>query len=983
MQRYAIAVAVTLLCQCAFAQGWKGLPKEILDEIALKGQLPQGHYELVMWWEAEGKKGLHRIGQAVADALASNGRAWEAKTFTAQANSFMLYGPYVELEQGNYVALFRLKLLEDVEEMVARLDACVRYGQEVLNAHTLLGADLPVNRYVRVPLPFRYFGGKLECRVWWMGMGSIRVDRVDLFRFEGDLKDFIKRAPQPKPSGKPRELAYRTEPRPFADLFPRSRAPAPTLLVADLRHYPLEWQMTLVSLQGLVNRRRPQIYLLLNPTDEWWLEMMKKRGWIEATQEVTDPKELISRYRSMVRGLIVTDPKLPATKNIATMLSGVENALIASPSIARQLDLPIVADLRGRWKRNVDAYRWAFEKLWAQLNHHVIACLYPYHVWLRDYLVQHRIFVFWISGRVDGVEPYASPDEEVRLMERLLAQMPVNIPVMGYPWAGKDVGIGEGPGVTLFSEFAKFLVGSITCSNLSVHSGIPIKVLRPPSPPPPPPLERDKVYFTFIISDGDNLPVLTVHNFPQLWRSKLRGRFPLGWTISPSAILLIPAVVEYYYRTATANDAFLCAVSGIGYCYPDHYGKRFRQPDRERIFEEFLALTATHMKSMALKDAWLMGITRPELIQRYAQGIPFLRALFPDYGRRVRSYYEATYPTLRSVPVFHAITTWKRDASPQEQVAYMVEQIRAMTPKRRPAFLHVFVWNWGFNLAMLQDVLKQLGSEYVPVRPDHLAMLYAQELRRQKILIWMPSVPAGIEGYPITFTVSLHNALAHSTTMEVKIAQGMSETTIRPERITIAAGQTTTLTITGIPTGEPVQLSFKGNFGIVERTISMQCFSERELAMPLPKATQLRFVRHLEAEELAHRSGALERDEDASAQALWVARRDKADTGHIVYGPYAPLEQGKYLALFRLKRLGEGEGNVAIIDICIGGGQPVLNSKQLSVQDLPRGEFRLFPLVFHHPGGTFETRVLWTGNASIAVDSITIWAIGSGDVNAR
>jgi len=30
-------------------------------------------------------------------------------------------------------------------------------------------------------------------------------------------------------------------------------------------------------------------------------------------------------------------------------------------------------------------------------------------------------------------------------MEELLGKMPANIPVLGYPWAGVDVGIGEGP----------------------------------------------------------------------------------------------------------------------------------------------------------------------------------------------------------------------------------------------------------------------------------------------------------------------------------------------------------------------------------------------------------------------------------------------------------------------------------------------------------------------------------------------------------
>ena len=89
-------------------------------------------------------------------------------------------------------------------------------------------------------------------------------------------------------------------------------------------------------------------------------------------------------------------------------------------------------------------------------------------------------------------------------MEQLFARMPVNIPVMSYPWAAKDVGIGEGPGVTLFAEFGKYLVGSIDCSNLSVHSGIRVPQFRQKPMPRLPAEDRSKVYVSFVISDGDD-----------------------------------------------------------------------------------------------------------------------------------------------------------------------------------------------------------------------------------------------------------------------------------------------------------------------------------------------------------------------------------------------------------------------------------------------------------------------------------------------
>ena len=94
-----------------------------------------------------------------------------------------------------------------------------------------------------------------------------------------------------------------------------------------------------------------------------------------------------------------------------------------------------------------------------------------------------------------------------------------------------------------------------------------------------------------------------------------------------------------------------------------------------------------------------------------------------------------------------------------------------------------------------------------------------------------------------------------------------------------------------------------------------------------------------------------------------------------MFGPYLPMDAGDYLALFRLKRTGKGQGVVAVIDTCVGGGKPITASREIRVEELPLEEFRSFPLLFHHPGGGVETRVFWPGNASLAVDDITLWKV--------
>ena len=40
-----------------------------------------------------------------------------------------------------------------------------------------------------------------------------------------------------------------------------------------------------------------------------------------------------------------------------------------------------------------------------------------------------------------------------------------------------------------------------------------------------------------------------------------------------------------------------------------------------------------------------------------------------------------------------------------------------------------------------------------------------------------------------------------------------------------------------------------------------------------------------------------------------------------------------------------------------------------------RSEFRWVVVQFEHPGGNFETRVVWSGSAPLAVDCVAVWEI--------
>lgn len=969
----SLGLCAAFAVSSAFSQA---LPDALVREVPANDKLPQGNYRLIRAWEAETSVN-HLTGRAVDDASASGGKAWEARLGVDTTDRHMIYGPYLDVPAGNYVAFFRLKLPEAIDDdIVASIDATVATGAKNLGMRNVWTGDLACDRYVQIPFAFHSPGGILECRLIWNGFASLRLDQVTLFALEG-LGALIPdaRAPSAEPSGKPDNLAYRAETRPFPEVFPRAQKPMPRLTVMDLKKQPYDKRLLMLCVQGLVNRERPSLYALFAETDRQWLDWMKKRGWVEGEDAVADPLSLVARYRDRIKGAVIYDSRLAASKNVAMMVASVRDGVAVSPRLARELGLPVLEDLRGRWKTNAEAYRWAFDTLWPQQNHFVMACLHSDRAsGLRDYLYQQRVFTFWISGPIDGAQPGGDPTAEARVMETILAQAPANIPVLGFPWSGDDVGIGEGGGVRLLAQYAKFLVGAVDVGNLSVHSGYDIPTFKQRRTPAPA-LQPDKVYLTWLMSDGDNLPVLYLHNFPQLWRDPNRGRVPIAWSLSPSAALLMPAVVDYYFETATANDAFVSAVSGIGYTYPEDFAQRFTPEARTRLFGDFLGLTRRYLPRSDLKEMWIMGISQPEMISRYAAEIPEIDAIFPDYGKRLDRYDETFYPVARGVPVFHAVTHWEENVSRARKVDSFVEQIRAATPPERPAFLHAFIWNWGADLSVLPEVMQRLGPDYIAVGPDHLAALAKQSLSKQHVRIGTAPRVAVVEGRPAVFQATVHNTTGTPLAFRAAVTEGLRAAEVAPARGEIPAYQSATITCRGQPSGSALRLSLSGDWGDCAKSVALQTVPARELAGAVPDGATLGFTDSFSAAGLSHRAGASASDPTSASGNVWTAQPGRDKAGHIVFGPFKSFPAGHYLALFRIKRTGAGNGALARIDIHLGGEKGDSGARSIAAGDAPLNEWRSYPLEFTIGAGGLETRVYWPGTAPIAVDEILVWKI--------
>ncbi len=525
-------------------------------------------------------------------------------------------------------------------------------------------------------------------------------------------------------------LSSPSNPTVTASIFPHSPPPARELAVADVRFYTADQYRLIASLQGLVNRSKPRIYLITGAyspgvdLDERWLQWMKERGNIDNIRRIADPFALLKEFDADYKGAVIVDPAIPATINIATMIAATQNLVIATHELAVKLKLHVVQDLRGRWKTNAAAFTWASEALWPLLNHRLLAFNAPTSPYLTDYLVEHKAVAFWISGPDDGRPPVGGPLAEQIAIEKLLAKAPPNSGCLGSPYADVFDGLSEGPGVSLLSRYAHFLSWSPQNPNLSVHSGARARSKFQQKSTPPPTIQPGKTYISLMISDGD-APVNWYGFFLKgYWDDPVHGEFPLTWSVGPTAYDLIPDLMDYYYTKSSQQDCFLCACSGAGYCYPDTFASKY--VEQSKLYTAYLKLTDRYMKQLDLHGLWTHTASGARL-DELARQTPAAAYLFPGYGRQLNVTPDiANTVAGDGVPVLNAVTAFDPAADDAANLKSMLADIRAFTPAVKPAFLNVFVQCYPWSPTKLKKMLAELGSDYVVVTADQLSQMYRQ-----------------------------------------------------------------------------------------------------------------------------------------------------------------------------------------------------------------------------------------------------------------
>ncbi len=529
---------------------------------------------------------------------------------------------------------------------------------------------------------------------------------------------------------------------PYETFWPQSAAPAEEIWVLDVSDADPQLEFAMSVLQGIVNRTQPRLYLLhtrYGRQDAQWLEELHEEGY---TSRRVTASQVWDTFSPEIKGVILYNgdimeeigafhsDRLNQT-NILMMLGALHDAVPLTPAMAddvrqnKSLELPIVFDARGKWANQYEMMHWAYEKLFPQMNHRILATNYPGIFLITDYLVAFKIFTFWFP------EHRTLPEEN--LLRGILASTPPNTPIVGWwfdwmphphdPDQRHADAVMEWPGLLRGSYFGKVLTPSHEATNLSVHSGVAV-VPQHHKPAAQPELDANKVYYAHIISDGDNLgEALMMRTRDLQWDKPERGSFPMGWSFAPAAARMAPPVLNYYLRTATANDLLVGGL-GVGYTEPIIYLRAYPQ-QREALYAEYARMTDEAMSWIDTSCLWLINGTA-EAEDRYARGSSGqLQGIFTGYGGGPEVASARSAPN--NVVAFRPATRFSHGQPKEALIEEMVNDIQqAAADLPRPAFIEAWVLNWGWSMDMLQEVQHRLGPDFVCVRPDVLVALYQE-----------------------------------------------------------------------------------------------------------------------------------------------------------------------------------------------------------------------------------------------------------------
>jgi|WetSurMetagenome_2_1015567.scaffolds.fasta_scaffold06659_1 hypothetical protein len=468
----------------------------------------------------------------------------------------------------------------------------------------------------------------------------------------------------------------------------------------------------MISLQGLANKKGPNVYLLYN--DDWpftyvnhVLDFYRTKRYYTFT-DLKTPADAVKQLAHFARGYVVWDTAVRTSLIVAFTTAGLEDAMVVSEAeipLAQAAGLKPVEDLRGKFTGMNDAqiYTWAYNKYWSR-------CSREYIIWLggehgnvmkpavADYGIIKGVFFTDLSTRKTDTEEYA-------LARKVLSEMKPMSMFMGWHSYKKDL---EEECTALTSQFGHRVEGLNSLPNLSFSSQIPASPgfvfknnhhVKPGEKIIP----KNKVYIACLQTDGMGLGA---------WEKPGRGDIPYAWECLTNYTWMAPGMAEYFYSTATPNDYLIGCLSGPGYLYPKAVPKEY--------LKKLIAMSREQMKQLDLQVFETMDWSEgdeisgntdlpKDIIDLYFDGLPEAIGFVNGYGPGY------TF-TVRDGKPFISFDYYLSPRRPEADAVADLEELAAHNTKR-PYFLMMHIREYS-DVKRVKGILDKLGPQFEVVPLD-------------------------------------------------------------------------------------------------------------------------------------------------------------------------------------------------------------------------------------------------------------------------
>jgi hypothetical protein len=489
-------------------------------------------------------------------------------------------------------------------------------------------------------------------------------------------------------------------PQPPYELWTRFSEPK-TIEVVNLEGSSSNAMLAAVTMQGAYNQQqRPtRIYTIQTPGDQVWLQraIPKNIHVVTLNNTTSGPHAglitMLQHFGKDIKGVIVADPNISASIDVATTMAGIDDAMVVMPSdlsLVESYHLPVLANLNNYgWTNNTEAESWAVTHLLSKTSKQLVIELDPTIMGdLRDYAVASKAFVFWLH--------IESNFADLPLFQTILKHTPPDTPIMGYiP--------DEAPDVAALSELGHFLNASDYLSNESIWASLPSPASLHQPPAEAVKAQPGTVYVAFMVSDGDNSQYVE-HRMRQVWSDGYLGKVPEGWTMPPGMIDFAPTIMEWYYHNLPKDNDIVTGPSGIGYA----------TAMSGQNLTEFGKITHAFLvrDDIPVVDYW--GV---------AQALkPFAEAAHPV---AISYWNPMPYENVDGTAIYGQTSGYISSLS---SLVATIETQAAKAPKNQPTFLSPLVDAWALSPHDIYVAAEELasqgaqtGTHYVFVTPGVLA----------------------------------------------------------------------------------------------------------------------------------------------------------------------------------------------------------------------------------------------------------------------